>query len=83
MPVTDSEKISVIHDEVFNLDVGVLVNFVFFVNCHPFPVADSKFGNRVDWLFILELAMLRQQLSPFSCCHFDVLLRFGFGMSYL
>jgi hypothetical protein len=53
MSVTDPKEVSVVHDKVLNLDVGVLINFIFLVNCHSFPIAEGKFGDRVGCFFVL------------------------------
>lgn len=58
-----------------------MVNFIFFVNSHSFSITECVFGDWTDYLFLFGFVMLGQQLPPFCCCHFYVLLRFGFGVS--
>ncbi len=58
MSITDSKKVPVIHHEVLNLYVSVLVDFVFFVNCHSFSVADREFGDRVGCLLAFGFVVL-------------------------
>jgi hypothetical protein len=44
MAVANTEQIAIVHDEILDKNVSILIDFIFFVNSHPFPVAKCVFG---------------------------------------
>lgn len=79
MAIANPEQIAVLHHEILYDYIGVLINFIFFVDCESLPVAEGVFGDEIERGPAFAL-VLGKQLPPLCRCHFDVLLRLCLSM---
>lgn len=80
MTVTDPKKIPLLHHKILDQNVGILVDFIFLVDCHSSSIAEGILRDNVDCLALLDFAVLGQQLAPLERGHLDILLGLCFGV---
>lgn len=73
MSIAHPEQIAVLHHKIFDNYVGVLIDFILFVDCESLPVAEGVLGDKVERRRTFPLVLCKQ-LSPLCWCHFDVFL---------
>ncbi len=80
MSITNPKQVTVFHHEVLNDDVGVLVNFILFIHCESFPIAEGILGDEIERFNVFAFGVLGKQLAPLQRRHLEAFLRFGLGM---
>ena len=63
--VAHAEEIPILHHEIFNDDVGILVDFIFFIDGEAFSIAEGILGYEVQSGCIFIFGVLCEELPPF------------------
>ena len=63
--VAHAEEIPILHHEIFNDDIGILVDFIFLIDGKAFSIAEGILGNEVQGGVIFIFGVLCEELSPF------------------
>lgn len=78
--IADAEKIAILHHEILDDDVGILIDLILLIDGQSLPIAEGVLGNEVERGGAFVFGVLGQQLPPLEGGHLDVLLGLGLGV---
>lgn len=78
--IADPEQIAILHHEVLDDDVGILIDLILLIDGQSLPIAEGVLGDEVERGGALVFGVLGEQLPPLEGGHLDVLLGLGLGV---